>query len=45
MYIYEHPYPNRVSPSTSKKSIYVRKVEMEMNAWKDSPEFDLSETV
>jgi len=28
-----------------KKSIFVKKVEMEINAWKDSPKFTLSETI
>ncbi len=34
-----------LSPPHSKKSIFVKKVEMEINAWEDSPEFALSETL
>jgi hypothetical protein len=32
-------------PPPSKKSVFVRKIEIEINAWEDSPSSPLSETL
>jgi hypothetical protein len=33
------------APPPSKKSVFVRKIEIEINAWEDSPSSPLSETL
>jgi hypothetical protein len=41
-YLYLRPPP---PPTTPKKSIFVKKIEIEIMAWEDSPRFALSETL